>query len=259
MIDSGSTDNTLDILATFLDVKLVQISAEEFHHAKTRNRGARIAQGQYLVFLNHDAWPIDSSWLDKLVAPLLSQKNAGIFSRHIPHQGCRIAVARDITNVMSKLRRGQSKPRHKLEELEIFFSTVSAAIRKDVFVQYPFSEDVAIAEDQAWSKVVQAAGFLVVYQPDSVVAHSHNYTFSQSFVFARDCRRVWQKIIDQKNLRVLSIIYYLALFSYRLLGDIVAIVMTRKINFSVKIFEISYAFQYRVALILGNVVGLVGK
>ena len=43
VIDSGSTDSTLDLIAKYPSVRLVQIPNSEFGHGKTRNLGAHLA------------------------------------------------------------------------------------------------------------------------------------------------------------------------------------------------------------------------
>ena len=85
IIDSGSTDSTLDIIAKYKKVNLVKISPKEFGHGKTRNHGARLAKGEYLVFLTQDAIPQDYKWLDNLINTYSQDENiAGVYCRQIP-------------------------------------------------------------------------------------------------------------------------------------------------------------------------------
>ena len=56
IIDSGSTDRTLDIAGSY-HVKLHHISNSEFNHGETRNLGARLASGQFVAYLTQDATP----------------------------------------------------------------------------------------------------------------------------------------------------------------------------------------------------------
>ncbi len=66
VIDSGSTDRTLEILRQHA-VQLIQIPNDEFSHSRTRNCAAKQAQGKYVVFLTQDATPADSCWLEQLL------------------------------------------------------------------------------------------------------------------------------------------------------------------------------------------------
>ena len=56
IIDSGSTDASLDIINSF-PVILHQIPNSEFNHGETRNLGAQLAKGQFVAYLTHDATP----------------------------------------------------------------------------------------------------------------------------------------------------------------------------------------------------------
>lgn len=48
-------------------------------------------------------------------------------------------------------------------------------------MQYPFDETLIMSEDQQMSRDLLNAGYTVVYAPDSVVIHSHNYTLGNVF------------------------------------------------------------------------------
>ena len=60
-------------------------------------------------------------------------------------------------------------------------SNVSAAARRDILLRFPFDEDLIMSEDQQFARDVMKAGYTVVYQPASVVLHSHRYSFVQAF------------------------------------------------------------------------------
>src|SRR4030042_1234198 len=67
-IDSGSTDRSKDILARF-PVRVEKLPPESFNHGETRNLGARLSGGKYLVYLTQDATPQDDKWLGRLIQP----------------------------------------------------------------------------------------------------------------------------------------------------------------------------------------------
>jgi len=179
IIDSGSTDETCAIAARYEKVRLITIRPEEFGHGKTRNLGAGLAQGEILIFLNADAIPQDDYWLDRLVLELNREKKiAGVYSRHLPREGCHLYMARDLEKAMPAFRIEKTRT----DPLDFFqFSTVSAAIRKEIWVCYPFQDEIPIAEDQEWAERVLQAGYKLVYTPDSSVLHSHNYSSREMF------------------------------------------------------------------------------
>ena len=174
IIDSGSTDGTIEICRQF-PVKLVQIPLVEFGHGKTRNFGASVATGNFLVYLVQDAIPAGPDWLKNLVGPLLSDNRiAGAYSRNIPRADASRRQAREIERYFRPEGRLQTSPDDRI------FSNVSSAIRKTVFEQIPFPE-VEFGEDQLWAKKVLEAGYIILYEPASIVVHSHHDGLKKAF------------------------------------------------------------------------------
>jgi rhamnosyltransferase len=72
---------------------------------------------------------------------------------------------------------------------------VSSGIRKDIWSQRGFKESLQYSEDDEYTRWCLAAGYQVVYCPDSVVLHSHNYTpeqaYKRSYGEARALAAVW--------------------------------------------------------------------
>lgn len=182
LIDSGSVDGTLGIAAEYPDVRLHRIPPEEFGHGRTRNLGAELARGEFLVYIPQDATPVGGDWLEKLLRPFAHPDVAGAYSRQVPRQDA---------NAMEKFFLGEAysgKPEIKTlaqgEEALLarcFFSTVSGAIRASVWADHPFREDIIMSEDQAWAAEVMQAGYAVAYEPGSCVLHSHQYTIADVF------------------------------------------------------------------------------
>src|SRR5580700_7372131 len=72
-IDSGSKDGTVEILQDYdkkeKRVRLHQIPNSEFGHGKTRNYAAKMAKGEFVVYLTHDAVPAADYWLSEMLKP----------------------------------------------------------------------------------------------------------------------------------------------------------------------------------------------
>jgi rhamnosyltransferase len=175
-IDSGSRDKTLEIISRF-PVRLEKINPEEFGHGKTRNLGARISQGKYLVYLTQDAIPANEKWLEYLVKSMeLDEKIAGAYSRNLPKQGCYPSEARYISKGWGRRKEIKGIEDYKKNRKKaVFFSNSSSCIRKEVWEKFPFNEELIQTEDQDWSKRVLEAGYRIAYEPRSMVYHSHNH------------------------------------------------------------------------------------
>ena len=69
LIDSGSTDNTLEIAEQF-GCRILHISREEFSFGRSLNRACEAARGAYFVLISGHCIPCNQHWLQNLVQPL---------------------------------------------------------------------------------------------------------------------------------------------------------------------------------------------
>ncbi len=173
VIDSASTDRTLDILSNF-PVKVFNIKVEEFGHGKTRNYGAKLAKGKYLVYLTQDAIPFNENWLGNLLQNFNNKDVAGAYSRNVPKEGCDPFEARYITCGWGTEKQLKSIKDPANYKKRVFFSNTSSCIRKDVWEKIHFDDKLVQTEDQDWAKKVLEAGYKIAYDPASMVWHSHN-------------------------------------------------------------------------------------
>ena len=60
LVDSGSTDGTLDI-ANRYDARIFHIPKDEFTFGRSLNIGCHEARGDYLVFASGHVWPITNN------------------------------------------------------------------------------------------------------------------------------------------------------------------------------------------------------
>jgi glycosyltransferase involved in cell wall biosynthesis len=74
VVDDGSTDSTPQIVARH-NVKL--ISTDNHGLSSARNTGLRAASGEYVAYIDDDAWP-DPHWLDYLVHTFETSDYAGV-------------------------------------------------------------------------------------------------------------------------------------------------------------------------------------
>lgn len=80
VIDDASMDNTLEYEKK-CPIKIFKILRSEFGHSKTRNLGAKLARGEYLVYITQDAIPANNNWLANLLVNLKKEDVAGAFGR----------------------------------------------------------------------------------------------------------------------------------------------------------------------------------
>lgn len=219
VIDSGSDDGTVELVEEYESVRLLEIEPRAFGHGRTRNMGASVSRGRYLVFLNADAIPVGTGWLDALIDPLTADKDgklAGVFSRQLPRENCYLYMARDLNASMPAQPRRITKPGRLTSML---FSTVSAAIPKRVWLQKGFKQNIIIAEDQDWARSVLKEGFHILYRPDSEVVHSHNYTPQQLMKSKLDIARATNPFKSRFSALTLGGLLVLGGAAFKIIGD----------------------------------------
>ena len=187
VIDSGSTDGSLQLLRQAKPRHLIEIRPCDYNPSRVMNHGMELARSDYGIFLNADATPQGPDWLGPLVAALHDPQTAAVFGRQIPRPGCRAVYAHDYERCF-----GQGRASARWEH---FFSMVSSGLRKDIWAKRGFLEQMQYSEDDEYTRWCRAQGYRVGYCPDSVVMHSHNYTpqqaYKRSFGEARALAAVW--------------------------------------------------------------------
>jgi len=189
-IDSGSTDDSLEILRRE-SVRVIEIPPEQFNHGETRNLAAQEAssESKYIVFLSQDALPADEHWLQNLIQPMEDDPTvAGTFSRHIPRQDTSPSLVRQLTTMWQTggterlVKAMPDKPEvyERDKFFYIYFSNTSSAIRREVWEQIPFRR-LDFAEDADWADRILRAGYKLVFEPSSIVLHSHDYDIIEQF------------------------------------------------------------------------------
>ncbi len=173
-VDSGSAPGDLETMRRHGAI-VHPIEKRHFNHGLTRDLGARLASAPLLVFLNQDAVPVDDDWLERLLEPLIADRDGRI-----------AAVQGGIREVEDRLARfywdscGErfyfTRESHRWlgRYGGLGFSTVHCAIRRSVWERYPFGWAPTM-EDKKWQREVAGAGLEIVARHDVCVEHTHNY------------------------------------------------------------------------------------
>jgi rhamnosyltransferase len=182
VIDSGSRDDSVNV-ARARGARVHEIRNAEFRHGATRNLGAQCADGDLLVFTSQDAYAERDDWLKRLTAPLEANETlAGVYGRQLPHSDATPPERFFLDFVYGPEPREQRVDRAEaLSMRTTMFSNVNSAIRRTLWEEYPFADDMVFAEDQDWARRVLLAGHGIRYEPEAVVRHSHAYTIGAAF------------------------------------------------------------------------------
>lgn len=198
IIDSGSTDSSLQIINQFPQVRLHQIPNSEFGHGKTRNLAVSLAKGEFVVFLTQDAIPATNHWLKEIIDPFsLREDVVGVLGKQIPRTNAIPSVRYDIEMMFRQQGANQGWTLFNLETIKhvvpensrigidpefdrlYFYSDVNSAARKTFLSEVIPYRDVKYAEDQLFCKDFIDAGFSKIYAPAAAVIHSNDFTLSE--------------------------------------------------------------------------------
>lgn len=180
VVDSGSTDGTLEILAEFSQVKVISIPASDFNHGETRNFGVRATSSEFVALTVGDAVPTDRDWLRRLLSGFTDDQVSGVCGRQVVSADSRHNPLEWYRPVgMGEMRRVQFRDSNEFDALApaekasaCGWDDVTAMYRKSALISIPF-RSMTYMEDAAWALDALRSGAAIVYVPDATVFHYH--------------------------------------------------------------------------------------
>lgn len=206
VIDSSSTDGTKEI-AEKEGCKVVSLDPRAFTHAYTFNLGAEKAQGEIIIYASVDVIPLGENYLSNLLKHFKNKNVAGVFGRQKPLKNFN-HIEEFKTNKMFNEKNTQA-----------FFSGSHGALRKKVWKKIKFPENVPYqyigGEDQIWAKRVISEGYKIIYEPKSIVMHSHKYPLktrlNHAYMGGKYEKEIkeWNKNVGILNYSKIDLIFFL--------------------------------------------------
>jgi rhamnosyltransferase len=189
VVDSDSSDGTRELAATF-GARVERIAKSQFNHGATRNLGIEMADGEFVALLTQDALPHDEHWLTELLAPFSDPRVAGVYSRVVARKEATPLVRRTVANDLVSRRERivqnigdvdtwQQRPA-AARRASVHFNNVSSCVRRGAMLDVPFPA-MSFGEDIGWASEMECRGHAIVYQPSSVVEHSHESNLLADF------------------------------------------------------------------------------
>ncbi|CVI65748.1 cellulose synthase catalytic subunit [Clostridiales bacterium CHKCI001] len=165
------------------NIEVHHIQKSEFDHGGTRNQAVQYSNSDIIFFLTQDAVPPDRHLVENILKPFEDEMVAAVYGRQIPVPSCNI-IERFSRN-FNYPQESFKKSKQDLERLGIktfFCSNVCAAYRRDIYDKLGgFPLRTIFNEDMIFTGELIKAGYIVAYEADAKVVHSHNYTGIQQF------------------------------------------------------------------------------
>jgi glycosyltransferase involved in cell wall biosynthesis/threonine dehydrogenase-like Zn-dependent dehydrogenase len=173
LVDSGSTDGTLEIAEEYVD-KTEFVAPQNFTFGYSCNVGCEAASGDYCSFLSAHAIPSDNQWLGTLVEHLSEDEVAMAYSNQVGAETTKFSERRLFDELFPAERRRQQPP-------DYWANNASSAFKRSLWEEHQFNEFLTGHEDIEWAKHFMDQGYVVVYEPDSCIYHIHDETWEQVF------------------------------------------------------------------------------
>jgi len=167
LVDSGSTDATLSIASRY-PVNVVYIPPEEFSFGRALNMGCNAASGEYLVFISAHCWPVYKDWLEQLTAPFADPNVALVYGKQ---RGNEISQFSE-HQIFASWFPDHSNPKRD----NPFCNNANCAIRRDIWKEIPYDEELTGLEDLDWAKKAMDMGYNIAYSAESEIIHVHEET-----------------------------------------------------------------------------------
>lgn len=167
VVDSGSTDATLSITSKY-PVKIVTIKPEEFSFGHSLNIGCQAASGEFIGIASAHVYPVYKDWLEKLLTPFADPKVALVYGKQREGETTKYSEHQ----IFKKWFPEQSVSRQD----HPFCNNANAAIRRELWEQLPYNEELTGLEDLDWAKRAMEKGYYIAYAAEAEIAHVHNET-----------------------------------------------------------------------------------
>ena len=172
LVDSGSTDGTLAV-ATQYPVRIEHITPDMFTFGRSLNRGIAASAGEIVVITSAHCYPVYPDWLEQLVKPFADENIALSYGKQ------RAGATNHFSEqqFFRKYFPDVSVP----QQAQPYSHNANAAIRRSLWEEHPYNENLTGLEDLAWSSWARAAGYGIAYVAEAEVIHQHEETYRQVF------------------------------------------------------------------------------
>ena len=177
VVDDGSSDETVEMLEKVQNIRII-LNESNLGYLKACNRGAEVAKGQYLLFLNNDTEP-QEGWLENLLSIADGDKVIGAVGAKLIYPDGKLQEAGGM--IFSdgrpwKFGNGDDPEKEIYNQIcEVdYCSGACLLVRKSLFTElggFDVRYVPAYYEDADLCFTLRKMGYKVLYSPEVVVIH----------------------------------------------------------------------------------------
>jgi cellulose synthase/poly-beta-1,6-N-acetylglucosamine synthase-like glycosyltransferase len=189
VVDDGSTDETAALARRF---GANCINQPNRGPASARNHGVRVARGDIILFTDADCVP-DLDWIRQMTLPFQNERTVGVKGAYRTRQ----------TELAARFAQAEFEDRYdllkKVAAIDMV-DTYSAAFRREIFTKIGFFDEsfpIANNEDTELSYRLCAAGYILEFNPGSLVYHRHPDSFAK-YLRLKFKRGYWRMVVYRK-------------------------------------------------------------
>lgn len=207
VVDSGSTDATVAIASRY-PVRVLNIRPEDFSFGRSLNLGCRAATGEFIVMASAHVYPVHRDWLAQLLAPFKNPQVALVYGKQRGNETTQYAEHQIFARWFPE--------ESNFEQNHPFCNNANAAVRRTLWEQLPYNEELTGLEDLDWAKRVMALGYKIAYAAAAEIIHVHNEKPRQTYNRYRREAIALKRIFAQESFHLGD---FLRLFPANVMSD----------------------------------------
>jgi rhamnosyltransferase len=173
LVDSGSTDGTLEIARQYSIEEVVHIPPEKFSFGRALNWGCEHADGKYCVFISAHCYPKRVDWLERLLEKFDDSNVAMVYGKQRGGGPTKFSERQIFKRWF---------PDEDIDyQLTPFANNANAAIRRELWEEYPYDEQLTGLEDLDWGTRVKEVEYEISYASEAEIIHIHDETPRQIY------------------------------------------------------------------------------
>lgn len=147
IVDSGSTDATVEIARRFPNVRITHIAPSDFSFGRAINRGMEATTADVVVLASAHVYPLRTTWLEELTRPLMNEETVLAYGRQVGDHRTHFSEHQVLRKWFPDFS--------DLDQEHPFSNNANAAIRRSWWLHQPYDEFLTGLEDLEGSRLGQ--------------------------------------------------------------------------------------------------------